>query len=127
MSLVERLQERIRELEADNETMRDALGWRDDLVPKIKRALSMTWHEARVLAMLMAGRGRWVSLEAIDDFLPTMKADRSPKVAQIHISRIRARIGRSSIESYGGSGLSAYRLTAASLARLEACLEATEA
>jgi len=87
-----------------------------DTIDRLRRRLSLTPHEARLLLCLQRARPcRPVSKELIGRHLPLThgheRVEDSGNVA-VYVSRLRARFGREIIETQGASHLyRGYRLT----------------
>lgn len=71
------------------------------------RALDLTATELKLLTLLMLNPGRTLSQSALLDHLYPLDAEREPNTVEVHIGRLRRKIGRERLITVRGAG---YRL-----------------
>lgn len=117
-------QDRIAELEAENEWLRAALGLREGAVPALMRAFVIPPQQARTLAYIYAARGRWVLRDFIEEQLPANFGERfgRTKIVQVYVSLLRRKLGTAAIIAHGSGENGAYRLPPETIVRLDAVM-----
>ncbi len=118
--------ERIEALEAEVAELRRQLGVEHDTetTARLVRMFAMPRGPALMLQVLLSRRGRLVTYQFLDDYLPTVDAvaERANyRVLGVYAYQIRARMGAASLITERGIG---YRLSLEAVNRIERALEA---
>ncbi|OYY71732.1 response regulator transcription factor [Sphingomonas sp. 28-63-12] len=74
------------------------------------QAIDLTGTEFRLLSLLIYNAGRVLGQSAILDHLYPLQAERDPNTVEVHVGRLRRKVGRDRIRTVRGMG---YRLVAA--------------
>jgi len=93
-------------------------------VGRLQTMLAITPHQARILYVLYAARGRIVTADALDEMIPAEGGETrdSLEVFKVQICKMRRAVGSNAIQNVWGKG---YRITHLGQMVVEEALEAT--
>jgi len=106
------LAERIAQLEAENAYLRAELGLSRSIeqLDKLRADLRLSPHQAALLLTLADARGRPLTLEQLDERLPSVhgRPERDPSFVRVLVHQLRRHLGRDVVET----GTKSYRIGA---------------